>query len=305
LQINPEDDLIIEMKKFIFGLVVIFASCYWCWGYFTHTHGEQVVQYEASNKRCFGTIATGKYCIHEAKQGTNGAIAYHLHGRNLDEQAWNDDTFYTAMLQRYWQDKGVKPPIVVTISFGPVWLLTSKGKSAYSGLLNTFIEKLIPEVESKIGVPTERILFGESMGGLNAILAGLKFPASFKKIASLCPVIYKDVSPFSSYSEIFTAMNRTGAEPRIIWGIVGLAKNFISDEDEWKKLAPLKLLADAQVDSAPVYYVSAPLYDKYGNYEGTDEFVHQAQQKGLNVIWRPIYGGHCAVDIVSLGDFLL
>lgn len=293
------------MKKLILALLVIFAGCWWFWGYFTHSHGEQVVEYEPSDKKCFGTIATGRYCIHQAKQGTNGTIAYHLHGRNLDEQVWNDDTFYTSMLQKYWQDKGVKPPIIVTVSFGPIWLLTTKGKGSFSGLLNIFIEKLIPEIEIKTGVPTERILLGESMGGLNALLAGLNYPSTFKKVASLCPPIYKDVSPFSSYSEIFTAMNRTGAEPRIIFGIVALAKNFISDEDEWKKLAPIKLLAETNVTSPPLYYISSPLYDKYGNYEGTDEFVRQARQKGLNVIWRPIYGGHCAVDIVSLGDFLL
>lgn len=293
------------MKKIILPLLLILAGFCWFWNYFTHTHGEQIVNYEASNKECFGTAATGKYCIHKAKQGTNGAIAYHLHGRNLDEQVWNDETFYTAMLQRYWQDKGAKPPTIVTVSFGPIWLLTTKGKGSYSGLLNTFIEKLIPEVENRVGVPTERILLGESMGGLNVLLAGLNYPATFKRIASLCPPIYKNVSPFSTFSEILATMNRTGAEPRIIFGIVALAKNFVSDEDEWKKLAPIKLLDGTDVEAAPLYYVSADLYDKYGNYEGIEEFVRLALQKGLKIMWRPIYGGHCAVDVSSLGDFLL
>lgn len=292
------------MKKLVWSALVLVILGYFAWGKLTSPLGQQVVNYVPSEKECFSE-ADWKYCIHRAKQGTNGGIAYLLHGRNLDEQIWNDDTFYTAMMQNYWASMNAKPPVVVTFSFGPFWLLAKKGKAERSGLMDTFIEKIIPTVEAKTGKPAYRAIFGESMGGLNSLLAGLKYPSLFKKVGSMCPPIYKDVTPYSSFSGMAEAIQRTGAIPLKIYGVVKLAKAYAADETEWREMAPLKALHDMDAPNDTEYYLSADLYDNYGIFEGQQEFYKVAKEKGFKIQWRPIYGGHCATDIKSISDFLL
>ncbi len=294
------------MKRLAGILFVLVLIAYFGWSYITSSHGDQAVAYNPADRECYSSDdISWRYCIHRAKQGTNDGIAYLLHGRNLDEKTWNDDTFYTSMLQNYWSESNVKPPIVVTVSFGPVWLLTPKGKATKSGLLQSFIDKVIPTVESKIGQPSYRAVFGESMGGLNALIVGLRSPQLFRKVAALCPGVYKDASPYSSISKMSETIKRTGAEPLVIYGIISLAKDYVSDEAEWNDIAPIEILKSMTAPKSTEYYLSADLYDKYGNFEGSQELSRIAKQKNFKIQWRPIYGGHCAVDITSLGDFLL
>ena len=118
---------------------------FFTWRFVSTPPGEQKVIYLPSAKECFSEGSEiGSYCIHRAKQGVNGGVVYILHGRNLDENIWNDDAFYTAMIQKYWSDNLKIPPIVVSVSYGPIWLLTPKGLSEKSGLLETFVNRTIP-----------------------------------------------------------------------------------------------------------------------------------------------------------------
>jgi len=98
------------------------------------------------------------------------------------------------MVQAAWQHSGALPPTVVTVSYGPTWLLAPKGEQPDSGLLQDFIEHL-PVIKDGLGAPRRRLLLGESMGDLNALVAGLTYPAQFNKVAALCPGVY-NLSPF-------------------------------------------------------------------------------------------------------------
>src|SRR5262249_37831686 len=142
--------------------------------------------------RAEGFSSTGstpwKSCIYTAAQGTNEDVAYLFHGRNLDEKLWNDNTYYTSMIQKTRQETGDKPPKIVTISFGRTWLLTRKGSSSQAGLLDVLTREVLPAVEARIGKPHRRLVFGESMGGVNTLLAALKTHGVFQKAISLCPV---------------------------------------------------------------------------------------------------------------------
>ncbi|MBY0452213.1 MAG: hypothetical protein K2P92_04195, partial [Bdellovibrionaceae bacterium] len=122
-------------------------------------------------------------------------------------------------------------------------------------------------------------------------------------VASLCPAVY-NISPFSSYTEIKTAVTRTGADPKIVFGIIQLSKKFISNEEEWNTISPLRLVEKAS-DLKSKLYLSCGLYDRYGNFEGTEQLAKQMMSKGFSVEWHPIYGGHCATDVASLTEFLV
>lgn len=291
------------MKKlliFFSILIALLIAGYFTWNYFTNPTGNQKVVFTPAQPQHFirGNL---NYTVYLAENGVSDDVVYYLHGRNLDPSVWNDDTYFTSQVQAYWQRSSMKPPTVVVVSYGSVWLLTPKNSQAESGLLDDFVAHL-PEIESKLGVPKRRILLGESMGGLNVLILGLSHPEMFSKIASLCPGVYLE-SPFSDYSTQREGIKRTGADPKIIYGVTQLAKKYVSNNEEWNAINPISLIERAD-QNFPELYLSCGLYDKYGNFEGTEALANLAIKRGVKTTWHPIYGGHCAIDIASLAEFL-
>jgi pimeloyl-ACP methyl ester carboxylesterase len=137
------------------------------------------------------------------------------------------------MVQASWQQAKILPPTIVVISYGPTWLLVPKGKTLDSGLLEDFMAKP-PDIDKKTGTSKRRLLLGESMGGLNVLIAGLTYPQTVAKIASLCPGVYA-ISPFASLSAMNGTLKRTGADPKIGFGVWLLAKKHVADDSEWKR----------------------------------------------------------------------
>jgi enterochelin esterase-like enzyme len=284
-------------------LLLVAAAAWWAWQQISRPWGSQAVNFTPAHQRC-GQEGQLHYCVHRAAGGVNGDVLYHLHGRNLEAEIWNDPTYFTAMVQAYWQSAGLLPPTVVSLSYGPVWLLAPKGGAEHSGLLDA-IWPDITTIEARIGKPRRRLLMGESMGGLNSLVLGLSQPQRFDKVAALCPQVYLD-SPFAPLSQIREAALRTGADPRIGFGIWRLARRYVSNDEEWGRMSPLALIeAAALQDARPSLYLSGGLYDRYGLYEGTERLAKRAAQRGLPTDWHPLYGGHCAIDVASLGAFLV
>ncbi len=291
----------IKKIKILCIILILSLSIYFIWGKLSSPLGVQKVSFIPSKSETF-TKGKLSFSIYRAESGVNEDVVYHFHGRNLDNTIWNDDTYFTSLIQSQWQKSKVNPPTVVLISYGPEWLLTPKNSKAESGLMDDFIS-ILPFIESKIGKPKNRILLGESMGGLNVLILGLSHPQLFSRVASLCPGVYLD-SPFSDFNEIKAAMKRTGADPKIALGIYLMAKKYVANEEEWKNFSPIELIKKDNIQF-PELYLSCGLYDKYGNYEGTETLVNIANSKGVKTNWHPLYGGHCAIDINSLADFLI
>lgn len=284
-------------------LLALIGTAWWAWLQLSRPWGAQAVGFTPASRQC-GQEGPLRYCVHRAAGGVNGDVVYHLHGRNLDAEVWNDPTYFTAQLQAYWQRAGLLPPTVISLSYGPVWLLAPKGQAESSGLLDT-VWPDIRAIEARVGQPQRRLLLGESMGGLNTLVLGLSQPQHFDKVAALCPAVYLD-SPFTPLSRIHEAMVRTGADPRIVFGIWQLSRRYVSDAEAWRRLSPLALIEHAAVQGArPSLYLSAGLHDRYGLYEGTERLAQRATQRGVPTEWHPLYGGHCAIDIASLGAFLV
>ncbi|OYX57089.1 MAG: esterase [Brevundimonas subvibrioides] len=287
----------------VWGVValVVVLLLHNAWSRLTRPWGAQAVDFRPAAETC-GASGALRYCIYRAAQGTNGDVLYHLHGRSLDERIWNDDTYLTGMLQAQWQGRGALPPTVVTLSYGSTWLLAPRGQRPESGLLEDLMARL-PDIEARTGAPRRRLLMGESMGGLNVLIAGLSEPRTFNKIAALCPGVYVD-SPFDPLTTMRAAIERTGANPKMAFGIWLLVRTYIADEAEWRRISPLSLIERAGPDT-PALYISNGLYDAYGNYEGTRLLAERAVERGVRTEWRPLYGGHCATDIASLASFLV
>ena len=160
----------------------------------------------------------------------------------------------------------------------------------------------LPAIEAKAGRPRRRLLMGESMGGLNVLIAGLSYQSRFAKVAALCPGVYT-VSPFASFAEIRATAKRTGADPKMIFGVWMLARKYAANDAEWQRISPLTLIERAG-RKYPALYLSNGLYDAYGNFEGSQRLVDRARARGINTEWHPLYGGHCVTDPASLAAFL-
>jgi pimeloyl-ACP methyl ester carboxylesterase len=290
-----------KRDRYLLSALLLLGLLWFGWTELTKTRGDQKVAFQPATRQC-GSEGPLRYCVYRAVGGVNGDIVYHLHGRGLDERIWNDDTYLTAMLQARWQAAGAPPPTVVTLSYGPSWLLTPKGRMSDSGLLDDMMRRL-PAIEAKVGSPRRRMLLGESMGGLNVLIAGLSYPDKFAKVAALCPGVYVD-SPFAKLSTLVAAAQRTGANPKIAFGIRAMAMTYAADDAEWRRVSPLELIKRARPDY-PALYLSCGLYDNYGNFEGSEQLAGMARQRGVQTEWRPLYGGHCVTDASSVGDFLL
>ncbi|MBB4845918.1 hypothetical protein HNP55_004472 [Paucibacter oligotrophus] len=286
------------------AVLMLLGSFYLAWQHWSQPWGTQAVRFTPAQQEC-GQQGRLRYCINRDAAGVNGDWVYHLHGRKLDETAWNDPSYMTAMIQAAWQQRGQRPPTVVTLSYGPVWLLTPRGKTEASGLLEQ-ISVDMDAIEARHGRPANRLLLGESMGGLNALILGLSRPERFAKVAALCPGVYID-SPFASLSQLKAALERTGADPKIGFGVLSLARRYVADDAEWQQVSPLALIERPlpAASQGPQLYVSNGLYDRYGNFEGSQRLVERARVQGWLTEWHPIYGGHCASDIDSLARFLL
>ncbi|MBL7544158.1 MAG: hypothetical protein JNL11_10090 [Bdellovibrionaceae bacterium] len=268
---------------------------------------QKVTEFIPSRKECgsFSDLGGLRYCIHSPADGkTNGDIAYALHGKDQNEMIWNFEYLYGAMVQKYWQQNAIIPPTIVTLSFGPVWVLTPKGEKQFSGLMDLVIEKIIPRIESMVGAPKHRILFGASMGGMNSLATGLTHGRLFSKIASVCPVMYKE-TPYSSLSELYSFMQTSGAELINILRAIVLSRNFFASEKEWDRFAPLRLIERNDVKYESQFYISGALYDEWGIYDATETFIERAKSRNLSIEWHPQFGDHCMVDIQSLAQFLV
>lgn len=269
-------------------------------------NGTQRAEFVPAKQQCF-TQAKGRpysYCIYTAKQGTSGDIVYHFHGRNRGADGFNDADFYTGQLQAYWQAHGQLPPTVVSVSFGPIWLLMRKTQNPRSGWLDVFERDVVPEVERKLGTPRRRMVLGASMGGFNSLLLALNGTVRFERAVALCPSVYQ-LTPDATLSELRGLIARTGADPKLIFGLWLLARDHVQSALDWQQLALFDLLERRAPKDSPALYLSCGLYDPYGNYEGTQLFAKRARQRGFSVQFRPLYGGHCAIDIASVAEELV
>jgi pimeloyl-ACP methyl ester carboxylesterase len=193
--------------------------------------------------------------------------------------------------------------VVVGVSVGPAGLLAARNAAPKSGLLEVFRDRVLPAVEAQTGPPRARLVFGESMGGVNALAAGLSLPGVFSRVVALCPPIY-ETSPFAAWGETWDTLKRTGADPKLVLALRALAPDYFADEAAWAAFSPLAAVQGPPPAGAPSLYVSVGLYDAYGSYAGAERLAQDAKRNGWRTAWRPLYGGHCAIDVESVAAAL-
>jgi len=242
---------------------------------------------------------TYSYCIHSIAGSLNHDVIYYLHGLNGNEHDWINSDFSAKAYQKW----GNQAPTVLTISYGPLWILAEKNPRQKSGLFEHFTQIALPNLESKLEfTPAHRILIGASMGGFNASQLYLKKPYLFSKVILACPAI-TSVGPFSNSSDINTYISRTGADQSSVIRGLEMIKQYYSDDQIWKQSSPILLVSKLVNPSFPPIHVSCGSTDRFGFFDGAKIFVDSIRQQGAQAEWSIVPGPHCSFDEADVIEF--
>jgi pimeloyl-ACP methyl ester carboxylesterase len=260
----------------------------------------------ASDDECATQTTQGvewSYCISKTDGSRNPDLAYFFHGIYGSENDWSND----RKIQEAWNEAHLDAPTVVSVSFGNVWLLSSKEGSELTGkLMDIFLHTVIPQIEKQLGgLRGKRLLIGKSMGGFNAAEVYLWNPELFSAVALLCPAL-SPISPYASDEDVQNFIERTSSNPFLVHRARDVARTMFTTEAQWNAISPQLVASTLIKGNSPRLYVSIGREDGYGFFGGAEEFSKVAQSKAVSdVQWVPVDGGHCAFDPLALVRFLV
>jgi len=249
-----------------------------------------------------GTIPY-QYCIHKAPGSTNEDVLYYLHGGGGNEHQWENSA---SRVREEWKKNGHSIPVVITVSFGPVWFLVEKNSLATSHLLDFFHHEVMPAVEQKaLGRPaSRRLLAGASMGGFNSFQLLLNLPpTTFSKVALLCGA-FINLSPWATDAEIVAHAKRLGVPVRDLRDFRDIVKAFVPDEATWfGHVSPIELARTRFRGSSAQILVAGNQGDAHF-FEGSRLLAAAFAAGGARVEEKVWPGKHCAWNPAELASFL-
>ena len=246
-----------------------------------------------------------RLCVHRTSGSASRDLVIHLHGRRGDATWWNDREYYTGEVHAAWLRADTPAPVVVGVSFGPLWLLTDESiDDAAPALLDVFDHEVMPAIERAIGFePRRRVVVGESMGAVNALLVALRRPGRVDRVAALCPPLSTG-SPFAGLAETRSLVAASSTTWQRAFMLRGLARHFFRSDAAWRRHDPVRLAGEASAEQTPELYLLCGRRDEWGCMEGSLALVEAARERDLALEWHPRDGGHCDVDPPTLARFL-
>lgn len=249
-----------------------------------------------------------RWCIDlPEKNPAPGVVLYFFHGMMGSEQSWTND-FNQQEIQRVWREENRRVPAVISISFGPAWLMTKLPWAGHPSRYHLIARKVAKQIESKLPFRVvERRLYGESMGGFNASQLLLRNTGAFSRAALICAA-FNDLGPFATDEKV---QNFVSSHPFVNSDLINLmltfSRNQFKTDLNWIRHDPL-LLVKARKKPLPELFMTAWVKDDYGFLDGDQIFAERARALGTKVSWNVVTdGGHCqhtAESIRALAEFL-
>lgn len=228
-----------------------------------------------------------KFCYYQG-HASSKRVVYFLHGFGNDTTAWSWNPV-TKRIEEYWAKNKVNKPHVVTVSFGRLWWYTNADQGKKLKSFTEWIEK-----EKKL-IPTERVLYGDSMGGHNSYRWAHDQPELFSKVALICPAVPSSFTketkspgmwPFYAVADSVIRKSYSEAKPVIT--------NPLEDYPYWETFNKISHL-----------HVSLSSRDHFGFYPGGRELIKRLEKNTFSkVSWEEQDVTHCNVDAQKLGPFL-
>lgn len=241
------------------------------------------------------------YCVHKTPGSQSRDVLYNFHGGNQNQHDWEGPNG----IRKVWKESNFDAPTVITISFGPFWLLTHPNGLPDSGLLTVVTDHIMPMLESKfldqpIGA---RRLLGHSMGGWNSSTLVIFRPELFKSIAMTSPAIL-GISPYATRKELKAYAEKNGLKIETLNNLIDFVKQMFPDQAAWEKSAPMAAGPKLLNASSPEFYISTGEADLvYG--PGGREFAEMAIKAGARVEWSKLTTDHNKIDGAAVARFLM
>lgn len=246
------------------------------------------------------------YCISKTKGSKSRDILYALHGGQGDHLEW---TYGFGGVREAWEKRGFEPPIVISVSFGPIWMLLKKNSKTASGLMDLLQKTVYPKLErlalgqnAHIG---RRMIIGGSMGGFNSAQLLFNSPdGTYAKAVILCPAIM-DLSPWASETDIARFIAKEKASARTVRGIIGVIKAHVPDKASWDGEVDPVVLAVRRLK--PESTTSVLITTNRADHDfiaGGRGFAQSAVATGAPVTWRDWEGDHCHLNEEAIAEFL-
>lgn len=243
-----------------------------------------------------------KFCISKTPGSSNTDVLFYLHGGS---GSGHEGKGIVDRLAKTWKRQKHEAPVVITVSFGPLWLLVGRNNSPNSGLLEIFIESIIPEMEKRaVGGPAKRrLLAGYSMGGFNSAQVLFNVPAGFfAKTAVICPAMI-DLSPWASRSAIAQHAKDLGIPVQTLNNLVATVQHFVDDEVFYQTEVDPIALARTHLQGKTDLLVAVNEDDEVFR-DGGEKFIKAAASAGVSIESQSWKGGHCKTDVAKLAKFL-
>ncbi len=228
------------------------------------------------------TIENLNYTVYEPVNNEPAGLLIFFHGAGGSADSWQS---FGRNIENYWKKEGMAPPLVVSISRGPVWFLTGETSLISQDLINVVREEILLPLETQYKLPEKRTLIGLSMGGFNALSFYVSDPDYFNRILLISPALIT-VSPFSSSKEVDDYAARTQAYSfkqkiktllagkKIYTGnintIISNLKTAAATEEDWELINPLQKL-EKMKEIPGKFLIASAKKDIYGFQEGIEE----------------------------------
>lgn len=223
------------------------------------------------------------YCRY-AGDPASTRVVYFLHGFGNDPGAWSWNSV-TRRIEERWKATGAVRPHVVALSLGGAWWYAGPGDGRR---LSALARRL--EAEVLPGPPSERVLYGDSMGGHNALRWAMDSPGEFARLALICPAVPPS---FAGGAPGGRRLLRAAAEA-LIGGRYRAADAAVPSP-----------LAAVRRGAVPRVHVAVSPRDEYGFYPGGLELARRlAEDPAADVSVEEQEVRHCDVRADRLAAFL-
>lgn len=231
-----------------------------------------------------------RVCVYAPEGGENRDVVYFFHYATGDERSWNRLGLSRAFYAEY-RRRGRPAPRVVTVSYGPYWLLTDAPGLRQTVTLKDF-NALRARVERGLAPVARRYLWGMSQGGYDAAVAALSAPRDWAAVALSCPALEAS-TPYKKPQREPTARSAEGRQ---------LFTYRLSGDAAWRAGNPLALVAAAR--HPPPFWIEANADDEFGYLSGARALAEALRGAGDAAVLVVSPGGHCAIDARAAARFL-
>jgi hypothetical protein len=238
-------------------------------------------------------VARAKFCFYRTGSGTPQYTIWFFHGAGDSERVFEtspfDQTSYIELAS------GLPSVNIVTVSYGPIWALTSTDDTGMiarpleptEATVPVFAKTIVPYIESYIetrrfeSAPTY-VAMGHSQGGFNVATLCASRPSMWSACVLLNPML-PSCDPFKAWPICPRLFTPTLLSPLLYSGPNLLVRaNFY--EYEWRRAEPMVLLNKSKAELPPSFVTACPK-DEFGLYAGPKGWQVRANELWSNSTW--------------------